>query len=99
MIVSSKSIPLNKRLELAWNNVQLFVKKDKKYGTLAGPLLQGLALMGLRPKFDDMNDAEVIGMINTAVEVLCMIRDDDPESEDERAREIYRTLFTSDRTE
>ena len=65
---------------------------------LAGPLFQGLALMGFNPQFDDMTDEEITDYLNTGVELLCMFRDQDPESDDERARTIYATLTSDNRT-
>jgi hypothetical protein len=54
--------------------------------------------MGFRPQFDDMSDEDIIDYLNTGVELLCMFRDQDPESDDERARTIYATLTADNRT-
>ena len=45
--------------------------------------------------FADKDPEELSQMLTTGIEVLRMIRDDDMESEDGKARSIVETLFTT----
>jgi hypothetical protein len=48
------------------------------------------------PRFEDYTEEECISLIDTGIELLGMIRDGDSNSDDIRARELYRNLFTTD---
>lgn len=49
---------------------------------------------GFWPDFETMEPESAYNMLTTGSEVMRMIRDGDPDSDDERARTIYGNLVT-----
>ena len=50
------------------------------------------------PQFEDISEEEATSLLDTGIELMGMIRDGDSESDDYRARELYRRLITPNQT-
>ena len=92
--LQNPSETVNHRLSTGWVRLQNLIKEDKKYGRVLSSSLLLLRGVGIVPKFDDLDSVTVNSMLDTAIETLRMVRDGDSESNDPRAREVYRKLFT-----
>ena len=86
---------LSDRLSQGWSNLRKVLTSDQKFGRTVSSLLLIAKAGGFNPKFDDLNEAEAKQMLTTGIEVLRMIRNNNPNSEDKRARDIYSTLITA----
>ena len=88
---------LSDRLSRASERLLQKAKKDPKYGRLITPLLRLASGLGAPTTFRvDKSDAEIRTMIDTGIEVLSMLRDNDPTSDDPTAVVVYAELFGTD---
>lgn len=56
---------------------------------LVGSMLQLVKAAGFLPRFDDIGEDDAKDYINTMMEFLRMVRDNDPNSEDPRAARLW----------
>jgi hypothetical protein len=91
MDLPNPSEKLSERSQRLFQNLVSNLKKGPK-GPLVGSLLQLAKGAGILPKFEDLDEAETHAMLTSLMELIRMIRDGDPDTFDDRAREIYADL-------